>query len=84
MQSRPMTEVELRRMHDLDWATHAPEVMENPEHYGKSVVVYNKRILAVGKCSPALLEAAAKQAGVPWYELAVRIVPPPGLWEIPH
>jgi hypothetical protein len=84
MQTRKMTEVEQRMTDDLDWAEHAPEVQENPEHYGKSVVVYNKRILAVGKDSQALVEQAAEQAGVPWQDLVVLIVPRPGLWEIPH
>ena len=65
MQTRMMTEVEQRMTADLDWAEHAPEVQENPDHYGKSVVVYNKRILAVGKDSQALLEGAAEKAGVP-------------------
>jgi hypothetical protein len=84
MQLRKMTEVEQRMTDDLDWAEHAPEVQENPEHYGKFVVVYNKRILAVGKDSQALVEQAAEQAGVPWKELVVMIVHRPGLWEIPH
>jgi hypothetical protein len=84
MQLRKMTEVEQRMTDDLDWAEHAPEVQENPEHYGKFVVVYNKRILAVGKDSQALVEEAATRAGVSWQELVVLIVHRPGLWEIPH
>ena len=84
MQLRKMTEVEQRMTEDLDWAEHAPEVQDNPDHYGKFVVVYNKQILAVGKDSQALLEQAAEKAGVPWEELIVVIVPRPGLWEIPH
>ena len=76
---------ELQRMTaDLDWAEHAPEVQENPEHYGKFVIVYNKRILGVGKDSQALLDEAAEKAGVPWDELVVLIVPRPGLWETPR
>jgi hypothetical protein len=74
----------LRRMtSDLDWAQHAPEVQNNPEHYGKSVVIYNKRVLAVGKNCPALLEEAAEKSGVPWQDLLLVIVPRPGLLEIP-
>ncbi len=84
MPQRTMTEVEERMTNDLDWAEHAPEVQENPEHYGKSVVVYNKQILAVGKDSQALVEEAAKRAGIPWQELVVLIVHRPGLWEVPH
>src|SRR5438105_3579710 len=84
MQLRKMTEVEQRMTDDLDWAEHAPEVQEKPEHYGKSVIVYKKRILAVGKDCPALRQQAAEQAGVPWQDLVVVPVPRPGLWEIPH
>jgi hypothetical protein len=84
MQLRKMTEVEQRMTDDLDWAQHAPEVQQNPDHYGKSVVIYHKQILAVGKDSQALLEQAAEKAGVPWQELLVLVVPHPGLWEIPH
>jgi uncharacterized FAD-dependent dehydrogenase len=84
MQLSVMTE-ELQRMTaDLDWAEHASEVQENPEHFGKTVVVYDKRILAVGKDSAALLEEAAAKVGVPWQHLVTLIVPRPGLWEIPH
>ena len=84
MQLRKMTEVEQRMTDDLDWAEHAPEVQENPEHYGKFVVVYNKHILAVGSDSQALVQQAAEQVGVPWQHLVVVIVHRPGLWEIPH
>jgi hypothetical protein len=82
---RKMTELEQRMTDDLDWAEHAPEVQHNPEHYGKFVVVYNKRVLAVGSESQALVEQAAKQAGVPWQHLVVLIVHRPGSFrEIPH
>jgi hypothetical protein len=85
MQTRPMTELEQRMTDDLNWAGHAPEVQDNPEHYGKFVVVYNKRILGVGSDSRALLEQAGKQVGVPWQHLVVVIVHRPGeYWEIPH
>jgi hypothetical protein len=84
MQLRKMTEVEQRMTDDLDWAEHAPEVQENPEHYGKFIIVHNKRILAVGTDCEALTEAAAQQVGVPAIEFVVLIVPRPGLWEIPH
>ncbi len=84
MQTREMTEVEQRMLNDLHWAGHAPEVQENPEHYGKTIVIYDRRILAVGKDSLALLEEAAEKAGVPWQELVTVIVPRPGLWEIAH
>jgi hypothetical protein len=84
MPLRKMSELEQRMSDDLDWAEHAPEVQQNPENYGKSVVVYDKRILAVGKDSKALLETAAAVAGVPWQHLVVLVVPRPGLSEIPR
>jgi hypothetical protein len=84
MQLRKMSELEQRMTDDFDWAQRASEVQENPEHYGKFVVVYNKRILAVGRDRQALVEQAAEQVGVPWQHLVVMIVPRPGLWEIPH
>jgi hypothetical protein len=84
MQLRKLTELEQRMTEDLIWAEHAPEVQENPERYGKFVVVYNKQILAVGGDRPAFVEQAAERAGVPRQHLVVVIVPRPGLWEIPH
>jgi hypothetical protein len=84
METRPMTELEQRMMDDLVWAEHAPEVQENPEHYGKFVVIYNKQILAVGGNRPGLVEEAAERVGVPKQHLVVVIVDRPGLWEIPH
>jgi hypothetical protein len=59
-------------------------VQQNPEHYGKFVVVRDKRIVAVGTDRQALVEQAAKEAGVPWRHLVVIIVPSPAMWEIPH
>jgi hypothetical protein len=84
MHLRKMSELEQRMTDDFDWAMHAPEVQQNPEHYGKFVVVHHKRILAVGRERQALVEQAAKEAGVPWQHLVVVIVPSPDLWEIPH
>lgn len=86
MQVRKMTELEQRMTDDLDWAEHAPEVQQNPEHFGKFVIVYNKRILAVGRDHRAVIEEAAKKAGVPWQHLVVLIVhrPESFLLEIPH
>jgi hypothetical protein len=84
MQLRKMSELEQRMTDDLDWAENAPEVQQDPEHYGKFVVVYHKRILAVGTDSQALVEQAAEQVGVPWQQLVVLIVHRPELWEIPH
>jgi hypothetical protein len=58
--------------------------MQNPEYFGKFVVVHNKRVLAVGSDRQDLVEQAAKQVGVPWQHLVVVLVPDPGIWEIPH
>ena len=74
MQIRKMTELEQRMTDDVDWAEHAPEVQQNPDHYGKFVVVYNKRILAVGRDRQALVEQASTEVGVPWQHLVVMIV----------
>jgi hypothetical protein len=84
MQVRKMTELEQRMTDDFDWAQHAPEVQQNPEHYGNFVVVYRQRIVAVGTARQALVEQAAKEVGVPWQHLVVITVPGPELWEIPH
>jgi hypothetical protein len=79
-----LNEIEQRMSDDLDWALNAPEVYQNPELYGKLVVIYNKQVLAAGRDRQALVEQAAKQVGVPWYELAVLVVPSPDIWEIPQ
>jgi hypothetical protein len=79
-----MSELEQRMTDDLVWAEKAPEVQQNPEHYGKLVVVYNQRILGVGRDCQALVEQAAKEAGVPREDLVVLIVHRPDSWEIPH
>jgi hypothetical protein len=84
MQLRRMSDLEQRMTADHDWAEHAPEVQQNPDHFGKFVVVYNKRILAVGMDRQALVEQAAEQVGVPWQHLVVVVVPSPDMWEIPH
>jgi hypothetical protein len=84
MQLRKLSELEQRMTEDSNWAQHAPEVMENPEYFGKLVVVHNKRILAVGTDRRALVEQAAKEVGVPWQHLVAVLVPDPGIWEIPH
>lgn len=86
MQMRKMTELEQRMTDDFDWAEHAPEVQQNPEHYGKFVVIYDRRILAVGRDRQTVVEEAAKKVGVPWQHLVVLIVhrPESFLLEIPH
>lgn len=83
MQVRKLTELEQRMSEDFDWAQHAPEVQQNPEHYGKLVVVYNKRVLGTGRDRQALVEQAAAQVGVPWQHLVVMLVPSPEIWETP-
>ena len=69
---------------DVDWAEHATAVQENPEHYGKFLVVYDKNVLAVGEDLKVLVERAAERAGAPRQYLVTLIVPRPGLWDIPH
>ncbi len=84
MALRRMTDLEQRMADGLDWAEHATEVQENPEHYGKFVVVYGKCVLAVGEDRKALVERAAERVGVPRQHLVTLIVPRPGVWDIPH
>jgi hypothetical protein len=84
MQLRKLTELEQGMDEDFDWALHAPEVQQNPEYFGKLVVVHNKRVLAAGRDRQALVEQAAKEVGVPWQHLVVMIVPSPDMEEIPH
>jgi hypothetical protein len=81
VQQRRMTDVEQRMLDDLDWAEKDPEVQQ---HHGKFVVVYQKRILAVGTDRMALVQHAAEQVGVPWQHLLVVVVPSPEMCEIPH
>jgi len=83
MQPHKKPEIEQRLAEDLDWAEHTPEVQQNPEHFGKLVAVYNKRILAVGRDRQAVMTQAARQAGVPEEQLVVVLVPRPDLGEIP-
>jgi hypothetical protein len=84
MAIREMTEQEQRMSEDFVWAENAAEVQQNPEHFGKLVVVYNKRVVGVGRDRQALVEQAAKEVGVAGQHLVVVLVPRPGLWEIPH
>src|SRR5439155_11167828 len=74
MQLRKMSELEQRMTDDFDWAMHAPEVQQNPEHYGKFVVVYNKHILGVGRDRQALVKKTAEEVGVLAQHLVVVIV----------
>jgi hypothetical protein len=77
-------DAEQRMSDDFEWASSAPEVQENPDHFGKLVVVYNKQVLAVGRDRHAIVARAAQGAGVPGEQLVVVLVPRPGLWEIPR
>jgi hypothetical protein len=79
-----MTALEQRMADDFAWAEHAPEVQQNPDHYGKLVVVYNQRVRAVGTDRMALVQQVAAQEGVPPEHFVVVLVPRPGLWETPH
>jgi hypothetical protein len=74
--SRPMTPRERRLSEDLHWAAQAAEVQQ---HVGKVVVVYNKRVVAVGDTRDQAFDQACAQEGLPWTEFAVEIVPRLGL-----
>jgi hypothetical protein len=84
MTMRETTEHEQRMIEDFAWAENDAEVQQNPEHFGKLVVVYNKRVISVGRDRQALVEQAAKEIGVPGSQLVVVLVPRPGLWEVPR
>lgn len=84
MPLRTMTEIEQQKTADLDWAEKAPEVQQNPDHYGKFVVVYKQRVLGYGRDRQALVQEIAEREQLPWQHLLVLIVPRPGLWDIPH
>jgi hypothetical protein len=79
-----MTEVEQRMTDDFAWAQEAPEVQQDPDHFGKLVAVCNKQVLAVGRDRQALVAQAAQRAGVSGEQVVVVLVPRPGLWEVPH
>jgi hypothetical protein len=83
MQLRKMSELEQRMTEDSNWAQHSPEVMQNPEYFGKLVVVHNKRVVAAGRDRQALVQEAAREVGVPWQHLVVIVVPDIDVWEDP-
>ena len=84
MATSEMSEHEQWMSADFLWARSAAEVQQNPEHFGKLVAVYDKRVVGFGRDRQALLEQAAKEIGVPGQHIVVILVPRPGLWEIPH
>ncbi len=81
MQERMMTELEQRLLEDLIWSETAPEVQQ---HRGQLVVIRNKRVLGAGRDRKALVAQAAAAEHCSEHELLVTVVPPEGLWEIPH
>jgi hypothetical protein len=81
MKERKTTDTEQRVYNDLRWAETASEVQQ---HVGKLVVVYNKRVIAVGNDEEAILRQAAAQEGCPEQDLVVVPVPTSDLNEIPH
>jgi len=83
VQQHQITRAEQRMADDFEWSRKAADVQENPEHYGKLVVVCNRRVRAVGRDRQALVERAARDAGVPAEQLVVILVPRPGIWETP-
>jgi hypothetical protein len=81
MRERKTTGTEQRDYNDLRWAETASKVQQ---HVGKLVVVYHKRVIAVGTDEQALLRQAAAQEGCPEQDLVVVPVPSSDLHEIPH
>lgn len=79
-----MTELEQRMAEDFAWAEQAPEVQQDPDHFGRLVVVCHKQILAVGRDRHAIVAQAAQKAGVPGGQLVVVLVPRPAPWEVPR
>jgi hypothetical protein len=84
MTMRELTEHEQRMNEDFAWAESAIEVQQNPEHYGKLVAVYEKRVVGFGRDRQALIAQAARELGVAGQDIVVVLVTRPGLWEIPH
>ncbi len=82
MQLRKMSEIEQQKTADLDWADQAPEVQQNPDHYGKFVVVYQRRVLGYGTDRTALVQQIAEREQIPWQHLLVLIVPRPDVFEL--
>jgi hypothetical protein len=76
--------LELRMADDFEWAQSAPEVQDNPAHFGKLVAVYKHRIVAVGRDRETLVAKPAQELAVPGQHLVVVLVARPGVWEIPH
>ncbi len=79
-----MNDSENRMAEDFEWARRAPEVQQNPEHFGKLVVVHGRRVLGVGRHRQSLVAQAAASAQVPAEQLVVVLVPRPGLVETPR
>jgi hypothetical protein len=84
MAQNEISEHDEQMIADFAWARQAAEVQQNPEHFGKLVAVYNKRVVGFGRDRQALVDHAAKVIGVPSQHIVVVLVPRPGLWEIPH
>jgi len=78
------TDLEQRMADDFEWAATAPEVQQNPQHFGKLVAIHNRRVLAAGRDRQALLEKAARETATPAQHIVVVLVPRPGVWEIPR
>jgi hypothetical protein len=73
--------IERQASEDLHWALRAPEVRQ---HAGKLVAVHKKHVVGVGTDREALIAAASEQAGCPWQDVVVVVVPPADLTELPH
>ena len=59
------------------WAASAPDVQQNPDHYGKFVVVHKKGVLGFGSDRQALVQELAEREQIPWQQLVVIVVARP-------
>jgi hypothetical protein len=75
---------ETRIADDFEWARRAPEVQQDPQHFGKLVAVHNRRVLAVGRERQSVIAEAAARAKAPAEQIVVVLVPRPALIETPR
>jgi len=76
-----MTDLEIQMVEDSEWADNAPEVQE---HDGQFVAVHRKQVVAFGSDRDEVTARAVRVANCPEYEIVIKVVNRPGLWEIPH
>jgi uncharacterized protein DUF5678 len=84
MATTSVNDGEIRMAEDFEWARHASEVQQNPQHFGKLVAVYNRHVVAVGRQRQNLIAEAAATAQAPAEQIVVVLVPRPALTETPR